>query len=360
MQRILDRYILREVVLSWLAVTGVLLAILLTNQIARVLGRAAESQYPRGFVPELIWLTTLQNLPVVIPVGLLLGVVLAFGRLYHDSEMTAIQACGVGGGRLYVPISALALFVTALLAWLTLAVAPQAAARTYELRNEAVRSGQFSPIAPGKFRTFGGSDVVVYAQGTGADGALERVFIQRSRGELVEVALARRARHEISPDGMTHTLTLYDGERYEGVPGSARFRIVRFAEQIVPVRLPELANAKRRVEAVPTRQLLESGAPEDIAELQWRIALPVMAVTLTLLAVPLSRLRPRQGRYARVWIAVLIYFLYSNLASAGRVWIERGTLPEALGLWWVHVAVIAIAVAIAAAPTLRARLAYRG
>jgi lipopolysaccharide export system permease protein len=94
--RILDRYILREVVVSWLAVTGVLLAILLTNQIARVLELAAESQYPRGLVVELILLSAVQNLSLVIPVGLLIGIVLALGRLYHDSEMTAAQACGAG------------------------------------------------------------------------------------------------------------------------------------------------------------------------------------------------------------------------------------------------------------------------
>jgi hypothetical protein len=87
--RILDRYILREVVVSWLGVTGVLLAILITNQVASVLARAAESGYPRGVVLELIALAVVQNVSVILPVGLLLGVVLALGRLYHDSEMTA-------------------------------------------------------------------------------------------------------------------------------------------------------------------------------------------------------------------------------------------------------------------------------
>ena len=123
--RRLDRYILQEVVLAWLAVTSVLLIILLTNQVAAVLERAADNQYPRAAVLTLIGLSTLQNLPIVMPVGLLLGVVLAFGRLYHESEMTAAQACGVGLGRIYVPITGLALVVTALLAWLTLDLAPR-------------------------------------------------------------------------------------------------------------------------------------------------------------------------------------------------------------------------------------------
>lgn len=358
--RRLDRYILKEVVLAWLAVTGVLLAILLTNQVAAVLERAADNQYPRSAVLTLIGLSTVQNLPVVVPIGLLLGVVLAFGRLWHESEMTAAQACGVGLARIYVPITGLALVVTACLAWLTLDLAPRAAEHAYALRNEALRSGQFSAIVPGQFRSFGGGGIVIYARGAAPDGTLDRVFIKRSRGEAVEVTLAARASHAISADGTLHTITLYDGVRYEGIPGSSRFRIMRFAEQVLPVRLPDLALGRQRVEAVPTRALLASRASADRAELHWRVALPLMAITLTLLAVPLSRLRPRQSRYSRVWIAVLIYFLYSNLASAGRVWIERGVVPEQFGLWWVHIALAAIGLAVMAAPRLAARLRYRG
>lgn len=358
--RRLERYILREVVLAWLAVTSVLLVILLTNQVAAVLERAADNQYPRSAVLTLIGLSSVQNLPIVVPVGLLLGVVLALGRLYHESEMTAAQACGVGLGRVYRPITALAVVVTALLAWLTLDLAPRAAAHTYQLRSEALRSGQFAPLAPGQFRSFGADGVVIYAQDAAADGTLERVFIKRARGDVLEVALAQRARHEISSDGLLHTITLYDGVRYEGVPGSSRFRLVRFAEQVVPVRLPGLEAGRQRVEAMPTATLAASSDLAERAELHWRIALPVMAIALTLLAVPLSRLRPRQGRYSRVWLAVLIYFLYSNLASAGRVWIERGVVPERFGLWWVHVVLIGLGVIVMGAPLVAARLRYRG
>jgi lipopolysaccharide export system permease protein len=124
--RILDRYILREVVVSWLAVTGVLLAILLTDQVARVLERAAESQFPRGVVLELIVLGAVQNVPLVLPVGLLLGIVLALGRLYHDSEMTAAQACGAGSRPVMAPVLGFTALLTLLLAALSLYVSPAA------------------------------------------------------------------------------------------------------------------------------------------------------------------------------------------------------------------------------------------
>jgi lipopolysaccharide export system permease protein len=337
----------------------VLLVILLTNQVARVLDRAAENQYPRGVVLELIGLSALQNLAVLLPVGLLLGVVLAFGRMYHDSEMAAALSCGVGPSRIYGPILALTAVVTALLAWLTLWVSPGAAARVYDLRNEAARAGQFSVIAPGKFRSFGGGSTVLYAESAAPDGSLERVFVKRNRGNRYEIAVARRARHEISADGSLHTMTLYDGERYEGIPGRAQFRIVRFRENVIPVRIPELDPGATRLEAAPTSQLLASGELEQRAELHWRVALPVMAVALTLLAIPLSRLRPRQGRYSRVWVAIAIYIVYISLASAAKVWIERGTLPEALGLWWVHAVLVALTLLVILVPGWRARLRHR-
>ncbi len=359
MGRILDRYILSQVISSWLGVTSVLLLILLTNQVARVLDRAAANQYPRDVVLELIGLSALQNLAVLLPVGLLLGVVLAFGRLYHDSEMAAALSCGVGPSRIYGPILALTLVVTALLAWLTLSVSPHAAARVYDLRNQAARAGQFSAIAPGKFRSFGGGSTVVYAESAAPDGELRRVFVKRNRGNRYEIAVARRARHSISPDGSLHTMTLYDGERYEGVPGSAQFRIVRFGENVIPVRIPELDSSATPLEATSTATLWQATDLEQRAELHWRIALPVMAVALALLAIPLSRLRPRQGRYSRVWIAIVIYFLYISLASAAKVWIERGKLPEVLGLWWVHAVLVALTMVVILLPGWLARWRHR-
>jgi lipopolysaccharide export system permease protein len=357
--KILTRYILREIVAAWLVVTAVLLVILLGSQIAAVLERAAVNQFPQGVVLQLIWLGALQNLSILLPVGLLLGVVLAFGRLYHDSEMSAALACGAGPGRIYVAVIGLAVVVAAIVAWLTLVLAPDATERALTLRNAAVRAGQFAPIVAGKFRTFGGARGVIYAEEVKADGTLGNVFVERNDGPRVEVAVADRARHTVTADGMTHTIILYDGERLEGVPGSPQWRIVRFAEHTVPVQVPALTDVVRNLEAQPSWALFQSAEPEKRAELHWRLAMPVMCVVLTVLAVPLSRLRPRQGRYARVWQAVLIYFIYSNFISVGKVWIARGTIPEQLGLWWTHAAVILLALLVLAGPRITARLKHR-
>jgi lipopolysaccharide export system permease protein len=347
------------VFLSWLAVTGVLLVILLTYQVARVLERAAESQYPQSVVLELIWLSAVQNLSIIMPVGLLLGVVLAFGRLYHDSEMAAALACGVGPSVMYRPVAVITGIVTAAMAVLTLYIGPHSFARILSLRSAALQQGQFAPIAPGRFRTFGGSDVVVYAENVEADGTLTNVFVERERGGRVEVALAARAKHAVGANGMAHTITLYDGERFEGVPGSPRFRMTRFSENTVPIEVPKLSDSVVRFDSMPTGELLRSGDNEKRAELHWRIAMPVMCIVLTFVALPLSRLRPREGRYSRVAYAILIYFVYTNFISAAKVWIARGTMPEWLGLWWVHLLVAGLALLIVSGPGWIARARYR-
>jgi len=113
------------------------------------------------------------------------------------------------------------------------------------------------------------------------------------------------------------------------------------------------------LEARPTASLLESSDPAELAELHWRLTMPIMSLVLALIAVPLSRLKPRQGRYARVWIAVVIFFFYYNIAAAGKTWIARGTLPQALGLWWTHAAVALLALAVIIGPRLLHRLRYR-
>ena len=344
--RTIDRYVFREVALSWAAVTGVLLVILVGNQLAQVLGQAAERGYPREVILGLIGLTSIQNLTVLVPVGLLIGIVLALGRLYHESEMAALRACGVGPVQLLRPITQLAVVVTALLAWLSLVGAPAAFGRAQEMRRDALRAAEFGMLEPGRFHGFAGGSAVLYAEARDPNGDLRRVFLQRRVRDRIEVALAERAQHRVEDNGALHVLVLLDGDRYEGTPGQAAMRRVHFAEHRVPVRVgePELGPAR-----VETRSLLDLATDPALAasaELQWRLSLPIMALVLTLLAVPLARLRPRQGRYARIGVAILVYFVYSNLLSAARVWIEKGWLVPALGLWWTHAAVLVIALAL--------------
>jgi lipopolysaccharide export system permease protein len=332
----IDRYVLREVATALAGVTVVLLAILVSYQLARILGIAADRGFPHDIVFALIGLTTLENLMVLVPISMLLAAMLALGRLYHESEMAAVRACGIGPERLYLPVYALAVPLAIALGWLTFVVGPEARNGAEELRGRGMRDAQFGLLAPGVFRTYADGKAVFYAEESGADGRLIHVFMQHLAGERVEVATAAWAEQKVLQGGRTQIVVLHDGERIEGVPGQPGFRRIRFAEHGIPVVVPEAGEGRTVPERKPTAQLLGSSALVDVAELQRRVSLPIMVLVLALIAVPLSALRPREGRYARVAIAILIYFLYANLVSAAQVWIEKGRIPPAIGTWWVH------------------------
>lgn len=351
--RTLDRYIFREVAVTWVAVTGVLLVILLANQLARVLSQAAANDFPREVVFALIGLTTAGNLSVIVPIGFFLAIMLALGRLYHESEMAAIQSCGVGPAGLFRPIGVLGAVIAALLTWLSFFAIPAASARAQEIRAEALRDAQFGLLEPGRFRTFGSGNIVFYAERVDSNGILHNVnvFVERpvltpqgeKRESKFEIWTATRAEQRGAGQA-EQTFVLYDGVRYEGTPGSGEFRIIKFSEGGIPIRLGEMTGRVRKSDMKLTAELLGSSNLDDIAELHWRISTPITALVLMLIAVPLARLRPRQGRFGKIGLAILAYFLYSQMLVAARTWIENGTLPDFVGLWWVHGIALCIAV----------------
>ena len=342
--RILQRYFFREMALNFLGVTGALAAILFIYQIGAVLEKAAQYQYPRGLVLQLFALGAAENFSILLPLGLLLGIVLALGRMYFGSEMTAAQACGFGQGRAWLPAIVLAVPVAALSAWLNLQLAPHAAAKRAALTAEAVRAGLAVPFEAGRFRSFDSGRTVVYARVADPGGELHGVFIKQGAGTQVVTTVAQRARRQMGEDGLSQTIVLLDGERLEGVPGARHYRVLRFAEMRVPLAAPAPAARRERLDERPTARLLDSVAMRDRAELQWRFGLPLMVLVAAACAMPLGRLHPRQGRYARVWLAVLLFAVYGNLAIAARTWFERGTTPAPAGIWWVHALFIGLAV----------------
>ena len=341
--RVLDRYLLREIVLHFVAVTGVLFVILVSFQIGKVLSQAAANQFPRDVVASLIGLTSIRYLKELVPLGMFLSAMLALGRLYHDSEIAALQASGLGLRRLLRPVFVFGVGVAVLLAWLAFAIAPSAAASAEQLRTQAMREARLAGLEPQHFGSFAGGDVVYYAERIDTDGILYNVFVQRRVGDKVEVAVAKRA-EQLGIGGVNQTFLLYDGEHYEGVPGEGLSRRSRFEEFSYPIQLPAAAGRGSRIEARATVDLAPTEQAADRAEFEGRLAAPLMAIILTVLAAPLSRLRPRQGRYAKIGLALLAYFLYLVLLNTTRTWIEKQSMLGMLGQAWVHVAMLLFAV----------------
>ncbi|MGB5621497.1 MAG: LPS export ABC transporter permease LptF [Gammaproteobacteria bacterium] len=333
---IIDRYVIREVLRTAGGVTLVLLLILVGNQFTRVLARAAADRLPKEHVFQLMGLTSLEYLTVLLPLALFFSVILALGRMYQHSEMDALGACGIGPLRLYRPLGWVGLIVAALAAWLAFQIGPWVNHRIHLLKLEAQRQMQVAPVEPGRFRSTADGNLVFYARAADPDGLLHDVFIQLRSGEMLEVAVAESGRQKVSSDGSRREIVLYQGRRFVGVPGTLDFILIDFEEHGIPILLPPLVVNPENREMRPTRELVGTGSPRDSAELHWRIAAPVSLLMLMVVAVPLARSSHRDSRFARLGLGIMVYLIYSNLLGVGRSLLERGAVPDWLGIWWVH------------------------
>jgi lipopolysaccharide export system permease protein len=362
MRGIFFRHVLRDILLATLTVGLVLLVVLLTYQLAFVLGRAADGQVPGAVVLQLVALSLRGNLTIILPFAVLLGTTMGLGRLYHDSEITAALACGVGIRTLYAAAGVVTLAAALLAAWMAFIDGPAAARDVVKLRTEALRTAVTRGLIPGQFRSLG-HGATLYFRAQDPDGTLRDVFVQRDvpaasgHKARMQIVLAEQARYAVSTDNNAYTIDLTDGTNYDGVPGEGAWRITQFRVQTIRVPTPQATlPGKPRVDGQGSGVLLASADLRLRGELHWRIAWVLDVIVLGMLAVPLARLRPRQGRHARVLWAVLLFAVYAGLLSAGRTMYERGAVPAALGLWWVHVVAVLLGIAVLRLPALHAAI----
>lgn len=338
---IIERYLFRELAGTLFAVTAVLFLIFVSSWFARLLGQVAAGSVQADVIFLLLGLKSVDALMILLPLAFYLAVLLAFGRLYKDSEMTAMLACGVSLTRVTRLVFWVGSGFALVVALVSLYFGPWARAERFQLQDQMSVTTGLETVAAGQFRELGGGDVVFYAERLSQDGrSMENVFIQGVRKGNLNLVVAERGRR-ISDSGGRYLL-LENGHRYEGIPGQADFRIIQFVRHKVLLQESEAVLQVDETAAIPTWTLWQSGKRHEVAELQWRISMPVSAVLLALLAVFLSRTNPRQGRYAKFFLGILVYVIYSNLLGVAKTWVERGKVEPWLGMWWVHLLLLLV------------------
>jgi lipopolysaccharide export system permease protein len=342
---LISRYILRETFGAWLMVVAVLFTILVAKQFADILGDAAAQRLPRDAIGSIFALTSMRDVTLLTPIALFLGVMLALARLNRDGETSALAACGIGPGRLLVPVLALTSVLAIVLGWFSLFLNPDANSRIDAIKRKAEQEVQLGALEPGKFMSPDNGATVIYPRAVVDNEARDVfMFVGRQQGDRIVTTLAQRAERTVDPSSGDVAFVLRDGRRYEGVPGTNEFLVVEFDEGRIPIRPRERKAAAESALSKPTSALLASRALADRAELEYRLSFPISVLVLAVLAVPLSRSTPREGRYAKVGIGLLAYIVYSNVLLIARVWLEHGVVPEWAGLWWVHVVAAGVAV----------------
>lgn len=335
---LISRYLAREVVLTLLAVLAIFLLIFLGRHFARYLAESAAGDLPAELILQLLALLTVSALVLIIPFAFFIAVLVSLGRLYRDNEMTALAAAGVGAGGILRPVLVLAAICTALVGWLSWSAAPWAAEQSARIRAQGEAQSDLASVGAGQFREVGTGRSVFYAEGLSNNGALmNRVFLRHvSPGGVTSVFAAETGYQFVDAASGERYLVLLNGDRYEGTPGTPGFRIHQYAKTSIHVPSKEVQPRARKRDATPSAELWGSDHPRDAAEIQHRLSMPLSVLLLGVLAVFMSRTSPREGRYARLFGAILVYVIYTNLLGTAQSWVQREIVPPAPGMWWVH------------------------
>ncbi len=336
---ILDRLLIREVLKTLLVILVVLLALILANALVKLLGQVAIGDISLPLMGVYFASQAIRLVGFITPPALFFSILWVLGQMYRNSEMAALSAAGVSPFRLYRPFLTVAAMVALVAGAVSLHFYPLANAQAHRMAQREQSKLSIGGLKPGGFNEFDNGRFLVYAGRLEGNERLADLFVRYERGGRSGVVLAASSHVEEREGG--RFLVLEKGRRYDGEPGTAGFSQGSFERY--GIRLPEsrVSWQTADVELMPLPLLLAGDSLEMKTELQWRLATPLSAFALVLIAVPLARSLPRQGVYGRLVVAVVFYALYVNLLRLAEDWMGTGTLPRWLGIWWVPAATAA-------------------
>lgn len=340
---IYQRSLLRELSNYAVAVFAALLALAATSVLVRFLGRAAGGTIPLDAVLGLVGFTALNYIPILLAVTLFVSVLAGLSRSYRFSEMVIWSGAGLSPLAWVRPVLKFAGPLIIVIALLALILSPWANERADEYRNRLESQEDVSILAPGVFREPPSGRAVFFIESLSPEQqTVENVFIAGEQHGRDGVIVSRKGFLETNEDGDRYAV-LVDGRRYEGVPGTPEYRVMEFERYAVLIQPKKRSAAYRWPKSVPTLELWR--APDNLhwrAELMGRIGLPLVALNLALLAIPLSSVNPRATRSLNLLFAVFAYLVYSNLLNILQAWVAQGRLSFAIGWWILHAAMLAL------------------
>jgi len=349
----LNRYFSKELAQTFAGVSIVLLLVIVGQSFVSLLAKVMKGKLPADVVISMLGLGVLKSAILLIPFALLLTIMLSLGRLYRDSEIYAIKASGIGSRSLLRYASLLFIPLIIFLLYLSIFSAPWAEQQIEIIKQKASGFADIYSLTPGQFiESNQGNWVVFVEQSDRESGEVKNVFIYDRRDGSVAIETAQHAEQKNLAELGGESLILKKGQRYEGTPGEGGFTLLSFNQHAVRVPEFDLNVDNQNPEFKSTSELLKSGQLVDVAEFQWRISVPIAAILLALLAFPLSVTNPRQGRFAGLAIAIVIYLIYSNLLILAETWVADGKLPVMPGMFAVHAVMLVLVVVL----SLRQRL----
>jgi lipopolysaccharide export system permease protein len=341
---IVDRALMREILATSLAVMLVFVLLFVTVSLVNILAKAAVGAIPVGIVFVLLGLQTVKVFSLILPLALFVGILLTLGRWYRDNEMTVLAACGIGLVRFMRPVLLLAAGFATVAALFAFYLAPLSVSLIAQARSDSAGRHEVQEVAPGVFNeNRDGGGFFYVEQVNRNDATLTNVFMSKEDAGKYGVLVARNGHQYVDEKTGDKFLVFKNGTRYEGTPGSSDYRILNFESYAVRIEPRAPAVPITGHDAIPMWRLFGTSDRNAQAEWQWRLAKPISLVLLALLAMVFAYTDARRGRYTGLFIAILVYFLYSNFLGMGNILLKQGRVPPVVGLWWVHLLFLALA-----------------
>lgn len=338
------RSLIKELIATASIVLLVLVGVVIAQRAGYLIQLAAKGILPNDAISTVLGFNLIRFLPMLLSLSLFLAVLLTLTRCYRDSEMVIWFSSGLSITQWVKPILAFSLPFFLIIGLLSLFVTPWAINKVEQYRSQLKTRDELSTISPGVFKESSHADRVFFAESFDDLGkVVKNVFVQTKQNDKISLIVATQGHRFIETNGDNY-LIMQNGRRYYGKPGSAEFSTTEFEQYAIRVDAELVQVAEPTVPSLPSLALIKTHKPAYAAELQWRLAMPLSALILALLAIPLSAIDPRAGRSANFALALIVFILYNNMLGILQAWVSQGKINPLVGLWPVHGLFLCLAV----------------
>ena len=339
---IFQRALLREFASLAGAVFLTLFAIALTTRLIRLLGQAAGGKIPSDAVIAFLGFFALGTLPVLLSLTMFISVLMTLTRSWRDSEMVIWFGSGLSLTAWLRPVLIFALPLIAVITALSLFISPWAAQMAAQYATKLDARDDVSRVNPGVFGETSNRERVFFVESVSGDQtAVQNVFVSSTHGTRSGISMSRSGHTETAQNG-DRFIVLEQGRRYEGAPGDPEYRITEFERHAARIEMKEGKEVQPTHKNLPTWALITNPTNQNLGEIMWRVGIPISALVLVLLAIPMSYVNPRAGRSVNLLFALLTYIAYSNLLSVSQARVAQGRMDFSVGLWLVHAGMVVL------------------
>lgn len=330
------RSLLHELITTAAGAFLILVGIVIAQRAGYLIQLAAKGILPNDAITTMLGFNMVKFLPMLLSLTLFLAVLMTLSRWYRDSEMIIWFSAGLSINSCIRPVLVFAAPIIVLISILSLLIMPWATNKGEDYRMQLKSRDDLASISPGAFKESPHAERVFFIESFDALGNIvKNIFVQSIQHQKLGIIVAAQGSRLTEKNG-DNFLLMQNGRRYQGTRDSAEFSITQFEKYAIRVEAAEVKQEPPTTQTKSSRELIQNSDNANNAELQWRLAIPISALVLALLAIPLSALDPRAGRSANFALALVIYMIYNNLLSIMQAWVAQGKIPGIIGLWPVH------------------------